>query len=88
MHLPTEQFPALTKHAKIIASLFGSTYVCEQLFSKMNFVKCKTRTQLTDGQFDDALKSAARCGALGGAATAQIVILDKMVLAECQEDGP
>ena len=53
MHLPTEQFPALTKHAKIIASLFGNTYVCEQLFSKMNFVKCKTRTQLTDGHLND-----------------------------------
>ena len=58
MHLPTEQFPALTKHAKIIASLFGSTHVCEQLFSKMNFVKCKTRTQLTDGHLDDALRLA------------------------------
>ena len=58
MHLPTEQFPALTKHAKIIASLFGRTYVCEQLFSKMNFVKCKTRTQLTDGHLDDALRLA------------------------------
>lgn len=58
MHLPTEQFPALIKHAKIIASLFGSTYVCEQLFSKMNFVKCKTRTQLTDGHLDDALRLA------------------------------
>ena len=58
MHLPTEQFPALTKHAKIIASLFGSTYVCEQLFSTINVVKCKTRTQLTDGHFDDALRLA------------------------------
>ena len=58
MHLPTEQFPALIKYAKIIASLFGNTYVCEQLFSKMIFVKCKTRTQLTDGHLDDALRHA------------------------------
>ena len=114
MHLPTEQFPALIKHATIIASLFGSTYVCEQLFgstyvceqlfgstyvceqlfgstyvceqlfgstyvceqlfSKMNFTKCKTRTQLTDGHLDDA-------------ATAPGVTLGKMVSVECQEDG-
>ena len=58
MHLPTEQFLALIKHAKIVASLFGNTYVCEQMFSKMNFVKCKTRTQLTDGHLDDALRLA------------------------------
>ena len=56
MHWPTEKFPALIKHAKIIVSLFGSTYVCEQLFSKINFVKCKTRTQLTDGHLDNALR--------------------------------
>ena len=58
MHLLTEQFPALIKHAKIIAILFGSTYVCEQLFSKMIFIKCKTRMQLTDGHLDDALRLA------------------------------
>ena len=42
-HLPTEQFPALSSHAKIIASLFGST-------------KCKMRTQLTDDHLDDTLR--------------------------------
>ena len=47
-YLPMEQFPELTKHAKLIASLLGSVYVHEQLFSKMTFVKCKTQTQLTD----------------------------------------
>ena len=55
MHLPTEQFPALIKHAKIIVSMFRSMYVCEQ---KMNFVKCKMRTQLTDVHIDDKLRLA------------------------------
>lgn len=29
-------------------SLFGSTYICEQTFSKMNFVKSKYRSKLSD----------------------------------------
>ena len=40
-------YPKLSDQAKRIASFFGSTYVCEQLFSKMKFIKNKYRTNLT-----------------------------------------
>ena len=31
----------------------------EQLFSKMNFAKCKTRTQLSDAHLDGTLRLAS-----------------------------
>jgi hypothetical protein len=31
-----------------IFTLFGSTYICEQTFSRMNYVKCSERSRLTD----------------------------------------
>ena len=37
-------------------SLFGSTYICEQTFSVMNFNKNKQRSSLTDGHLEDILK--------------------------------
>ena len=39
----------LVKHARKIISLFGSTYCCEQFFSKTKLFKTKCRNQLTDG---------------------------------------
>ena len=49
-YIPHDTFPGLVNHARMLTALFGSTYMCEQLFSKMNFAKCKTRsrTQLSD----------------------------------------
>ena len=35
------QFPLLLAHAKHMIAMFGSTYSCEQLFSKMKFCKNK-----------------------------------------------
>ena len=37
-------------------SLFGSTYLCEQTFSMMNFNKNKQCSLLTDGHLEDILK--------------------------------
>ena len=48
-------YPKLTEHAKKMACLFGSTYVCEQLFTKMKFTKNKYRTMLTDSHLNDIL---------------------------------
>jgi hypothetical protein len=31
-----------------IFTLFSSTYICEQTFSRMNYVKCSERFRLTD----------------------------------------
>lgn len=41
-------FPNLHKHALRMASLFGSTYSCEQFFSQMKIAKSKYRSMLTD----------------------------------------
>ena len=42
-YIPHNTFPVLVNHARMLTALFGSTYVCEQLFSKMNFTKSKTQ---------------------------------------------
>ena len=36
---PRKKFPKLYQNAKIMTSLFASTYCCEQLFSKMKYTK-------------------------------------------------
>ncbi|XP_029342253.1 EPM2A-interacting protein 1-like [Acyrthosiphon pisum] len=46
--LPKESFSNLKKHVCEIMSLFSSTYLCEQTFSKMKYVKYKHRTNLSD----------------------------------------
>ena len=48
-------YPKLSDQAKRIASFFGSTCVCEQLFSKMKFTKNKYRTNLTDSHLNDII---------------------------------
>lgn len=45
----------LTNHAKQMASIFGSTYNCEQMFTKMNYTKNKLRTRLTDDNLENIL---------------------------------
>ena len=55
-YLPEQQFPELRKHAKKFCCLFGSTFTCEQLFSKMKFTKSTTRTGLTDDHLNDVLR--------------------------------
>ena len=36
--------------------MFGSTYVYQQLFSKMKYIKRKSRSKLTDVHLDSLLK--------------------------------
>ena len=55
--LPKQKYPKLRKHGLFFATLFGSTYICEQVFSRMKYVKSKYRTRLTDLH----LKSVLRC---------------------------
>ena len=40
-------------------SLFGSTYICEQLFTKMKHTKSKTKSRLTDCHLENSLRVAA-----------------------------
>jgi hypothetical protein len=46
--LPKDRYPNLRNKAALCASLFGSTYVCEQAFSVMTLSKTKHRNRLTD----------------------------------------
>ena len=39
-----EKFPNLFRHEKRMTSLFGSTYCCEQFFSKMKLTKTRCRS--------------------------------------------
>ena len=38
----------LHDNAKLVMCMFGSTYCCEQIFSKMNYTKNKVRNRLSD----------------------------------------
>jgi hypothetical protein len=48
LYLPENNFPQLYRQAIYVNALFGSTYVCEQLFSKIKHSKSKLRSRLTD----------------------------------------
>ena len=53
-----EQYPNLGKHALKMTSLFGSTYCCEQFFSKMKQCKGKQRGQSADEHLKNQLRIA------------------------------
>ena len=57
--LPEESFPKIKDLARKKMSLFGSTYICEQLFTKMKHTKSKTRSRLTDCHLENSLRVAA-----------------------------
>lgn len=48
LHISEEEFPNLRASALKWSSIFGSTYLCEQFFSKMNITKSRYRSRLTD----------------------------------------
>ena len=52
----TEKYSGVCTAAMKVASLFGSTYLCESAFSDMNFIKNKHRTRLTDAHLQDTLR--------------------------------
>ena len=54
--VPASTYPALLRHASKMASLFGSTYICEKTFSTLNFNKSKWRTALTDEHLQAVLQ--------------------------------
>ena len=88
-YTPHDTFPVLVNHARMLTSLFGSTYMCEQLFSKMNFAKSKTRTQLNDAHLDGTLRLASRYTTAAGrsrvsAATSAFDCALKMNFAKCK----
>ncbi|KAL2092913.1 hypothetical protein ACEWY4_012711 [Coilia grayii] len=54
--LNENQFPNMRKHAQRMLVLFGSTYVCEQTFSVMNYNKSRYRSRLTDKHLSSVLR--------------------------------
>jgi hypothetical protein len=46
--LPKDKYLNLQQEAAVCASLFGSTYICEQAFSLMKLNKCMQQNWLTD----------------------------------------
>ncbi|KAM9208919.1 general transcription factor II-I repeat domain-containing protein 2B-like [Dugong dugon] len=51
-------YPKYKHHCAKILSMFGSTYICEQLFSIMKLSKTKYHSQLKDSQWDSVLHIA------------------------------
>ena len=54
-HLSPDAFPLLSREIRAILAMFGSTYRCEQLFSRMKITKSHLRSQLTDRHLNDLL---------------------------------
>ncbi|KAG1925728.1 protein FAM200B, partial [Pimephales promelas] len=50
------KFPNMRRHAQRMLVLFGSTYVCEQTFSVMNFNKSRYRSRLTNAHLSSVLR--------------------------------
>ena len=57
--LPVAEHYNLKQFAKKFVCMFGSTYTCEQLFSKVKHVKSKLRSNLTDSHLLDCLHLCA-----------------------------
>ncbi|XP_076805287.1 general transcription factor II-I repeat domain-containing protein 2B-like [Clavelina lepadiformis] len=51
-----DTYDNIKKYALGTLSIFGSTYVCEQLFSNMNYIKNRYRTRLTDDSLQSCVK--------------------------------
>ncbi|XP_051837153.1 general transcription factor II-I repeat domain-containing protein 2-like [Antechinus flavipes] len=56
--LPSETYPHLRNHALKMTTIFGSTYFCEQTFSRMKHLKSPTRSRLTDAHLHHLLRLA------------------------------
>ena len=58
VYVSKEEFPNLRASAFKWSSVFGSTYLCEQFFSRMNITKSRYRSRLTDENLGMQLRVA------------------------------
>uniref|UniRef100_A0A8C1LT94 Uncharacterized protein n=1 Tax=Cyprinus carpio TaxID=7962 RepID=A0A8C1LT94_CYPCA len=59
LYVRCEDFPILRRHVLKFASLFGTTYCCEQFFSKLTLAKTRFRSRLTDPNLENQLRVAS-----------------------------
>jgi hypothetical protein len=53
-----ERYPSIHRHTVFMTSLFGSTYLSKQVFTRMKHVKCVMRPQITDRHLESSLHVA------------------------------
>ena len=58
-HIDQDKFPLLRKFVASKMALFGSTYISEQFFSKLGFMKSPHRSVLTDEHVKNGLRVAS-----------------------------
>ena len=58
-YLDQEKFPSLRKFMASKIALLGSTYLCEQFFSEMGFMKSSYRSVMTDKHLKNGLRVAS-----------------------------
>ncbi|XP_069971521.1 general transcription factor II-I repeat domain-containing protein 2 [Penaeus vannamei] len=58
--LPNDTYPNIRKHAMKMSTLFGSTYICVQTFSRMKLLKTPMRSRLTDEHLHQCLRLAVK----------------------------
>ena len=56
LFLSRERFPGLYSATAKIIAMFGSTYVCEQFFPSMKFIKFALRSRVTDEHLQATLR--------------------------------
>ncbi|KAJ8038488.1 General transcription factor II-I repeat domain-containing protein 2A [Holothuria leucospilota] len=57
-YIRVDDFPILRRHALRYASVFGTTYCCEQFFSKLTLAQNRLRSRLTDTNLERQLRLA------------------------------
>jgi hypothetical protein len=57
-YISNEEFPTLRRHALKLASVFGTTYCCEQFFSKLTIAKSRLHSRLIDANLGKQLRVA------------------------------
>jgi len=57
-NVPEEKYPQTKMCTMKLISIFGTTYVCESLYSTLKFIKSKYRSELTDEHLSELLRTA------------------------------